>query len=61
MSKKNLFSRKWRTYVKAARVIVEETFNGTSNVEEAKKKVTEDLNKTMAEQRRRIAAAPRIK
>jgi hypothetical protein len=61
MSKKKSFSRKWRMYVKAARHIVRETFTDTSESEAAKQKVMDDLNKTMKEQRSRIAAAPRIR
>ena len=61
MSKKNTYSRKWRDYVKAVKIVAADTITGSSTVEEAKKKVADDLVKTMKQQRKRVAAQPRIK
>jgi len=61
MSKKNTYSRKWRDYVKAVRIVATDKVAGSSAVEEAKKKVEDDLVKTMKQQRKRVAAQPRIK
>ena len=61
MSKKNTYSRKWRDYVKAVKIVAADTIPGSSEVEKARKKVTEDLSKTMKQQRKRVAAQPRIK
>ena len=47
MSKKNTYSRKWRDYVKAVKIVAADTITGSSEVEKARKKVTEDLSKTM--------------
>ena len=61
MSKKNTYSRKWKAYVKAARIAASDAVTGTNTVEETKKKVTDVLVKTMKQQRKRVAAQPRIK
>lgn len=61
MSKKNTYSRKWRDYVKAVKIVAADTITGSSEVEKVRKKVTEDLSKTMKQQRKRVAAQPRIK